>query len=210
MHYFETPCSTHAIWMKDEVFEKIQESGQVETGGILIGWIDYKLHSIHITEIIPLEEGSGNRYFNRNPDGIMELLKERWDAKQRTYYVGEWHYGTGEDADLEEMAKIGQNSNYLCQQPILMFIKDSPQRTFIVERKVKVIEFDDVSKIENLEHLDNENEINWCMASIRYARESVESASKAIEMLMEAESKGIELERTDAYLKHLMKAEKNE
>src|SRR4051794_5631493 len=65
----------------------------IETGGILVGRYSPDLSVAIVREATPPPSDSlqGRSWFNRGIAGLREMLAQRWGAKERTHYLGEWH-----------------------------------------------------------------------------------------------------------------------
>lgn len=65
-----------------------------ETGGVILGYIDQKLKSIFIVDVLdpPTDSGSSPNHFIRGVEGLNDMIE---DAASRTAnivgYIGEWH-----------------------------------------------------------------------------------------------------------------------
>lgn len=105
------------------------ESPRRETGGILIGrYIDGGRRA-HVLEATGPPPGSaaGRDWFERGNRGLATLLKKRWDAEPRTFYLGEWHFHTDRvpwpsPQDLRQMQAVAADREYRCANPILLLI----------------------------------------------------------------------------------------
>ena len=62
--------------------------------------------------------------FRRGVDGLQRLLDRLW-TRDRTYYLGEWHFhpaGTPSPSGIDEreMRAIAHDRNYSCPEPVLV------------------------------------------------------------------------------------------
>lgn len=104
-------------------------SGALEIGGILMGrYADDAMVAV-VTEATPPPRDSrrGPIWFARGVVGLRELLASRWKARDRIYYVGEWHYHPADviapsAADFSQMSAIARFSEYRCPEPILVIV----------------------------------------------------------------------------------------
>ena len=102
-------------------------AGDVETGGIIIGRYSDDRSTAIIVEATsaPTDSRGGRLSFVRGVKGLGGLLRTRWRSKERTYYLGEWHFHPAtviepSTQDFREMAQIAAAVNYRCKEPILM------------------------------------------------------------------------------------------
>lgn len=117
-----------------------RDAGSVETGGILIGRYSDDLNVAFVLEATqpPTDSKRGRSWFVRGVSGLSELLGKRWRAKERTFYIGEWHFHpavhvepSGED--FSQMIEIRRVEAYDCKEPLLLIFGASShkgQRTF--------------------------------------------------------------------------------
>jgi len=100
-----------------------------ETGGIIVGHYSSDLANALVTEATPPPPDSeqGYAYFVRGASGLPELLQKRWAAKERTYYLGEWHFHPANviepsREDFDQMRQIADAKEYSCREPILLIV----------------------------------------------------------------------------------------
>lgn len=106
-----------------------RDSGALEIGGILMGrYADDSMVAV-VTEATPPPRDSqrGPTWFARGAVGLRELLASRWKARDRVYYIGEWHYHPADviipsSEDFAQMAAIGRSGEYRCPEPILVIV----------------------------------------------------------------------------------------
>jgi len=105
------------------------EAGRLETGGILIGRYSDDLAVAIVCEATPPPPDSrrGRWWFVRGVRGLRDLLGTKWRAKERTYYLGEWHFHpvnhvTPSGDDFEQMLKISRGKEYECREPLLIIL----------------------------------------------------------------------------------------
>ena len=98
----------------------------VETGGILIGYIDAQGQAV-VREATGKPRGSRFtwRTFLRRTEGLPSLLRARWTKNE--YYLGEWHSHPGgslnpSEQDRVTMRGIACDANYHCTAPILAIV----------------------------------------------------------------------------------------
>lgn len=102
-------------------------AGDIETGGILIGYYSHDLRVAVVCEATPPPSDSarGPTLFRRGVAGLRELLASRWRARRRTYYLGEWHFHPSRwivpsSVDFSQMLQISRAAAYRCSEPILV------------------------------------------------------------------------------------------
>lgn len=106
------------------------KAGRSETGGILIGRYGVEGWHADVVEATPKPPGSraGWFWFQRAPNGLASLLKDRWQLG--FHYLGEWHYHPGgaptpSTPDVRAMQKIARDAAYHCPAPILLIVGGS-------------------------------------------------------------------------------------
>ncbi len=119
-----------------------RDAGSVETGGILIGRYSEDLTIALVQEATPPPADSkrGNTWFVRGVNGLREMLGKRWQAKERTFYIGEWHFHPASHVepstdDFTQMLKISRAREYDCREPLLLILgaeRQEGQRIFRV------------------------------------------------------------------------------
>lgn len=106
-----------------------RKAGSSETGGILIGLYSEDLSVAIVREATAPPEDSkrGHSWFVRGISGLRDMLVKRWGAKERTFYVGEWHYHpvsrvepSGDD--FAQMVEISHAGQYDCREPLLLIL----------------------------------------------------------------------------------------
>ncbi|RJR45413.1 MAG: hypothetical protein C4567_03335 [Deltaproteobacteria bacterium] len=153
----ETANGEYALIVKYEAWSTIENECKNaydhETGGILIGFYTEDMSTAVVTEASgpPSDSRRGRSWFWRGVADLKNLLARRWALKQRTYYIGEWHYHpifhielSGDD--LDQMHSISQDSNYHCREPIMIIVGREcgvgrPVRALVFPRDEAQIEF---------------------------------------------------------------------
>jgi integrative and conjugative element protein (TIGR02256 family) len=124
-----------------------RENGTLEAGGILVGrYVDDAMVA-QVTEATPPPTDSqrGPTWFARGVQGLRELLAARWRARERGYYLGEWHFHPADTVvpsavDFSQMRTIALADEYQCSEPILLIVGHSvgragrPMRVFVCPR----------------------------------------------------------------------------
>jgi hypothetical protein len=75
----------------------------------------------------PSDSRRGRSWFVRGVNGLRDMLGRRWQAKARTYYLGEWHFHPTEHIepsaeDFAQMVQISQTKGYDCKEPLLIIM----------------------------------------------------------------------------------------
>lgn len=123
----------------DNLLKQCANAGEYETGGILIGYYSEKLNTAIVTRVVDAPDDSrrGRNWFHRGISGLQVLILGLW-ARQRHYYLGEWHYhpkGSPEASavDVRQMEEIASSSSYQCPEPILLIIGGNPERIWSMQ-----------------------------------------------------------------------------
>jgi integrative and conjugative element protein (TIGR02256 family) len=112
------------------------DAGSLETGGILVGRYSEDLSLAIVREATrpPSDSRRGRSWFVRGVHGLRDMLGQRWRAKERTFYIGEWHfhpvaYVEPSSDDFTQMLEISHAKAYDCQEPVLLILGiGAPQR----------------------------------------------------------------------------------
>lgn len=117
-----------------------RDAGSVETGGILIGRYsdDLALAIVRDATPPPTDSKRGRSWFVRGVSGLSEMLGKRWRARERTFYIGEWHFHPASHVepsgeDFAQMLEISRARNYDCKEPLLLIFgasRHEGQRNF--------------------------------------------------------------------------------
>jgi integrative and conjugative element protein (TIGR02256 family) len=139
-----TADGTLALELQASVLETLdrycRDAATVETGGILIGRHsdDLAIAIVHEATPPPTDSKQGRSRFMRGVNGLSEMLGKRWNAKERTFYLGEWHFHPANHVepscdDFAQMIEIGRTQDYDCKEPLLLILgasKHKGQRIF--------------------------------------------------------------------------------
>ncbi len=140
----QTVDGTFAVEFQATVLRTLEhhcrEAGSSETGGILIGRYSGDLSLAVVLEATPPPSDSrrGRSWFVRGVNGLRDTLGKRWRAKERTYYVGEWHFHPVDHVDpsgddFAQMFEISHAKDYDCKEPLMLILgagQRQGQRTF--------------------------------------------------------------------------------
>lgn len=109
----------------------VNNSGELETGGILIGYYDVSCQNAIITELTnaPKDSKKGRNWFSRGVFGLKKLLINRWRLKG-DYYLGEWHlhpksFPQPSSIDVAQMKQISKDKRYNCKEPLLLIVGEN-------------------------------------------------------------------------------------
>lgn len=140
----KTEDGTFAVEIQSSVLSALERycrgAGLSETGGILVGRYSEDLSLAIVCEATPPPTDSrrGRAWFVRGVNGLRDMLGKRWRAKERTYYVGEWHFHPATHVepssdDFEQMLEISRARQYECREPLLLILgagQNQGQRIF--------------------------------------------------------------------------------
>lgn len=153
-----TPCQGYSLRVTAKAWRQIDRecsrSGEIETGGILIGHYTKDQSTVIVTEALPPPKDSarGRSWFHRGVAGMCALLEKAWERQPRTYYVGEWHYHPASIVepsrdDLAQMYRINADPSYQCREPVMIIAgkglsaDERPIRVFVFPRGAFFSEF---------------------------------------------------------------------
>ena len=124
-----------------------RDAGTFETGGVLVGRYSEDLAVAIVREATPppLDSQRGTSWFNRGVAGLRDKLRRRWGSKERSYYLGEWHYHPSihvepSATDIGQMFTIQDDKNYYCTEPVMVLFgqlgdgDERPARVFVFPR----------------------------------------------------------------------------
>jgi len=135
----KTRDSTFAVEFQGSVLSALdrycRDSGSSETGGILIGRYSDDLTLAIVREATPPPTDSrrGRSWFVRGVNGLRDLLTKRWREKERTFYIGEWHFHPVDHVepssdDFAQMLTISHAKEYDCKEPLLLILAAKRQQ----------------------------------------------------------------------------------
>lgn len=111
------------------ILDECEQSASNETGGILVGHYSDNLSCAVITQQSgkPDDSWSGRSWFSRGTAGLQKWLDRLWNANERRYYLGEWHYHPGgapepSATDRNQMTQIARDTSYKCPEPVLLIV----------------------------------------------------------------------------------------
>lgn len=104
-------------------------AGDIETGGVLVGRYSTDLLTAVVIEVTgpPKDSRQGSSSFHRGVAGLRGILLRRWLSRERTHYIGEWHFHPAAHIepsgdDVAQMYRIRDDLNYHCSEPILLIL----------------------------------------------------------------------------------------
>lgn len=114
------------------IVEECDRSGALETGGILVGFHRDNQSIAVVNEAVmkPIDSSVGPNWFKRGVAGLRGFLKQRWGQKERSFYLGEWHYHPAEvvepsQTDIIQMMRISEDPSYSCREPLMLIVGKS-------------------------------------------------------------------------------------
>ena len=141
---FEDSSQSFRVIISDEVVKHMfllcDANRTRETGGILVGSYSNDFTTAHIDEATspPSDSRFGRDWFHRGTNGLVELLRQRWEAEPRTHYVGEWHFHTEHvpwpsPQDKRQMQEVAHDDRYNCAQPLLIIVCPVQEGQWVVK-----------------------------------------------------------------------------
>lgn len=113
---------------------KARASGQLETGGILIGYYNEHHNMAIVTRVDgpPSDSQASPTRFWRGVQGLNDLLNRMWTRPIRTYYLGEWHFHPFANAerspiDDSTMQNLELRDSFGCPVPVLVILGGDPE-----------------------------------------------------------------------------------
>lgn len=145
IHFHSQKSSEGSVWISSKAVSAMiaaaAKANRHETGGILIGRYGTEKWSADIVEATPKPpySRSGWFWFQRSPNGLAQLLTQRW--KEGLYYLGEWHFHPGgapnpSHPDIRAMQKIARDSAYDCPSPILVILGGRPETSLTMSATI--------------------------------------------------------------------------
>lgn len=119
--------------VQSAILTMAEASPEVETGGILIGFIDDKgkVVAVRATEPGPNAERTATRFRRDVPFTQAELDRAATELGSRGLYVGEWHSHLVADPqpspiDIDSLVGVSSSVNYLTRCPVLVIVGLDP------------------------------------------------------------------------------------
>lgn len=110
-----------------------RKAGRVETGGILVGSYSEAQDTAVITRVTgpPRDSRAGRSFFERGTRGLQALLDRLWRGEPE-YYLGEWHFHPGAEAepsddDRKQMRSFATCDALRCPEPVLLIVGGNPE-----------------------------------------------------------------------------------
>lgn len=159
-----TPCRGYSLQVTAESWQQIDRecgrSGEIETGGILVGYYTTDRATAVVREALqpPTDSAHGRSWFHRGIAGLRALLAKRWESQLRTYYLGEWHYHPAcivepSGDDLSQMYSVNADPRYRCREPVMLIVGQAlnggerPARAFVFPHGALCIELQGLHRI---------------------------------------------------------------
>lgn len=115
-----------------QLIDWCSDSGDQETGGILIGRYSEVFDVATVTMVTgpPPDSRRGRAFFERGTRGLQRLLGHVW-RRNRGFYLGEWHFhpsgdGTPSHTDQQAMSAIACSASFSCPEPLLIIVSMRP------------------------------------------------------------------------------------
>lgn len=116
-----------------ELLEICGATGNMETGGILIGRYSNDCSIALVDQVTgpPADSKHFFARFLRGVAGLQDLLNCMWAKEERRFYLGEWHYHplpapNASADDISQMQQIAFSDRYACPEPILVILSGPP------------------------------------------------------------------------------------
>lgn len=128
---------SYGIRIPSRVLQQIlslsQRAGDVETGGILVGYYTRKHDCAIVTmsSSAPPDSRSGKCSFYRGVQGLQKWLTTLWNLGRRRYYLGEWHFHPAghprpSGTDIAQTRRNAEDKSYNCPEPIMLIVGGDP------------------------------------------------------------------------------------
>ncbi len=112
----------------DEICWLCTQSGEHETGGILVGRYSEDLRCAEVTEATgpPPDSRRSRAWLVRGVTGLVERLRNCWN-RRREYYLGDWHFHPSGDlaessVDVSAMVKTSRSRLADCPEPVSIIV----------------------------------------------------------------------------------------
>jgi integrative and conjugative element protein (TIGR02256 family) len=116
----------------DRMVSFCRKAERAETGGVIAGRYSEEHDWAIVTEVTgpPADSRSGPTWFRRGVRGLQQLIERLWQ-RDRSYYLGEWHYHPYSSpnpsaTDTRQMREIADSDSYACPEPILLILGGDP------------------------------------------------------------------------------------
>jgi integrative and conjugative element protein (TIGR02256 family) len=126
---FSLELGDDALKRLDQLCKK---SGDIEIGGVLIGYYTKDSSTAVVTEITgpPKDSKRSRSLFLRGFDGLKDLFAHRWKQPNKQHYLGEWHYHPAShvepsEEDRQQLIRIARDPNYACKEPVMLIAGQS-------------------------------------------------------------------------------------
>jgi integrative and conjugative element protein (TIGR02256 family) len=118
----------------DRMVSLCRKAKRAETGGVIVGQYNEQHDWAIVTEVTgpPEDSRSGSTWFLRGVRGLQQLIERLWQ-RDRSFYLGEWHYHPysspdPSSTDTSQMRKIADSASYACPEPILLILGGDPSK----------------------------------------------------------------------------------
>jgi len=119
--------------MVQKILQFCKNAGDIETGGILVGYYNRRHDCAIVTDCSapPKDSQHGKHRFYRGIRGLQKWLVKLWHLGQKQYYLGEWHFHpltvpNPSSIDINQLKSNAESKTYHCPEPIIFIIGGDP------------------------------------------------------------------------------------
>ena len=134
--------------------------GDVETGGILVGYYNRRYDCAIVTDSskAPQDSKREKRTFYRGVKGLQKWLNQLWILRKKRYYLGEWHFHPFaipglSGIDINQIKSNSESNSYHCPEPVLFIVGGDPNTEWSCKSFVYVKEKGSIELIEQWESI---------------------------------------------------------
>ncbi len=117
------------LGLLQKILTLCKNAGDIETGGILVGYYNRSHDCAIVTDCSASPEDSqqGKYSFFRGIKGLQTWLNKLWHLGHRQYYLGEWHFHPSaspnpSDIDITQLKHNAENNSYNCPEPVILIV----------------------------------------------------------------------------------------
>jgi proteasome lid subunit RPN8/RPN11 len=131
--YIELRSSDNSLWIRidrvslEEAYQLCKKSGNLETGGVLIGRYSTNKTTCTVDKFLgPTEDSLQKAYtFESGIKGLKDIFSTFW--KKKKYFIGDWHFHPGSspvpsNQDYAQLREIACNTEFRCKCPVMIII----------------------------------------------------------------------------------------
>lgn len=127
----------------ERILQLCRETGNVETGGILVGHYTKRHDWAIVTDLSgpPIDSNRRSTSFHRGVKGLQTWLHQLWESK-RIYYLGEWHYHPfaspeASSVDRNQLKEHSETVSLRCPEPIMLIFGGNPDDAWQIKAYVQ-------------------------------------------------------------------------